>query len=62
MAEYDLNPVDVPKIETKYRTINTKIPVPESIPIYQQTSKNRTQINDGTTADRVVQSGGFNCL
>jgi 4-aminobutyrate aminotransferase-like enzyme len=39
MAEYVLQPVDVPKIETKYRTIKTKIPVPESIPIYEQLQK-----------------------
>jgi 4-aminobutyrate aminotransferase-like enzyme len=36
LAEYSLIPVDVPKIETKYRTIKTKIPVPESIPIFEQ--------------------------
>ena len=36
MAEYDLNPVDVPKVNTKYRTIKTKIPVPESISMFQK--------------------------
>ena len=35
MAIYDLTPVDVPRIETKYRTIRTKIPVPESVPIFE---------------------------
>jgi 4-aminobutyrate aminotransferase/(S)-3-amino-2-methylpropionate transaminase len=35
MATYDLTPVDVPRVETKYRTIRTKIPVPESIPIFE---------------------------
>jgi 4-aminobutyrate aminotransferase-like enzyme len=39
MAEYKLEPVDVPKVETKYRTIKTKIPVPESIPIYEKLQK-----------------------
>ncbi len=34
MAAYDLTPVEVPLIETKYRTIRTKIPVPESIPLF----------------------------
>lgn len=29
-------PVEVSKVNTKYRTINTKIPVPESIPILQR--------------------------
>lgn len=35
MATYDLSPVDVPRVETKYRTIRTKIPVPESVPIFE---------------------------
>ena len=35
MAVYDLTPIDVPHIETKYRTIRTKIPVPESVPIFE---------------------------
>ncbi|OGS34509.1 MAG: 4-aminobutyrate aminotransferase [Elusimicrobia bacterium RIFOXYC2_FULL_34_12] len=36
MAEYDLTPVEVPKVNTKYRTIKTKIPVPESLPIFEE--------------------------
>ncbi len=39
MAEYSLIPVDVAHIHTEYRTICTKIPVPESIPIYESLSK-----------------------
>jgi 4-aminobutyrate aminotransferase / (S)-3-amino-2-methylpropionate transaminase / 5-aminovalerate transaminase len=35
MATYDLTPVDVPHVSTKYRTIKTKIPVPESLPIFE---------------------------
>ena len=35
MATYDLTPVDVPKVETKFRTIKTKLPVPESLPIFE---------------------------
>lgn len=35
MAVYDLTPVDVPKVETKYRSIKTKLPVPESLPIFE---------------------------
>jgi 4-aminobutyrate aminotransferase-like enzyme len=34
MAIYDLTPVDIPKVETKYRSIKTKLPVPESLPIF----------------------------
>ena len=36
MAEYSLDPVEVPHVNTKYRTIKTKIPVPESLPIFAQ--------------------------
>jgi len=35
MAGYDLTPIEVPRVETKYRTIKTKIPVPESLPIFE---------------------------
>jgi 4-aminobutyrate aminotransferase-like enzyme len=34
MAIYDLTPVDVPKMETTYRSIKTALPVPESLPIF----------------------------
>ena len=34
-AKYDLNPVDVPPVKTKYRRIRTKLPVPESLPVFQ---------------------------
>jgi 4-aminobutyrate aminotransferase/(S)-3-amino-2-methylpropionate transaminase len=36
MAEYDLTPVAVAKVNTKYRSINTAIPVPESLPIFEK--------------------------
>jgi 4-aminobutyrate aminotransferase / (S)-3-amino-2-methylpropionate transaminase / 5-aminovalerate transaminase len=35
MAKYNLTPVDVPRVSTKYRKIKTKLPVPESIKIFQ---------------------------
>ncbi len=35
MAEYSLEPVAVPQVETKYRRIKTALPVPESIPIFK---------------------------
>ena len=34
MAEYNLKPVYVPPVETKYRTIRTKLPVPESLEVF----------------------------
>jgi 4-aminobutyrate aminotransferase / (S)-3-amino-2-methylpropionate transaminase / 5-aminovalerate transaminase len=36
MAEYDLTPVKVPKINTRFRTIRTPIPVPASLPIFKE--------------------------
>jgi 4-aminobutyrate aminotransferase-like enzyme len=39
MLKYGIYPIDVPHIETKYRAIKTKIPVPESIPIFKQLLK-----------------------
>jgi len=35
MAEYSLTPVTVPQIKTKYRSIVTALPVPESLPIFE---------------------------
>jgi 4-aminobutyrate aminotransferase-like enzyme len=35
MAEYNLAPVAVPQVHTKYRTIRTALPVPESLPIFE---------------------------
>ena len=39
MAQYNLTPVEVPEVETKYRRIKTKLPVPESIDIFNNLSK-----------------------
>jgi 4-aminobutyrate aminotransferase-like enzyme len=36
MAEYDLTPVKVPKVKTRFRTIRTPIPVPASLPIFEE--------------------------
>ena len=35
MAEYPLTPVVVPHVQTKFRTIRTTIPVPESLPFFE---------------------------
>ncbi|MCF7839132.1 MAG: aspartate aminotransferase family protein [Candidatus Marinimicrobia bacterium] len=35
MAEYNLTPVNVPPVETTYRTIRTALPVPESLPVFR---------------------------
>ena len=39
MSFYKKQPVDVPKVGTKYRKIKTAIPVPESIPLIKQIEK-----------------------
>ncbi len=39
MAKYNLQPVDVPKVNTKHRTISTKLPVPESLSIFKKLSE-----------------------
>jgi 4-aminobutyrate aminotransferase-like enzyme len=36
MAEYELTPVNVPKIKTRFRAIRTPIPVPASLPIFEK--------------------------
>lgn len=36
MAEYDLTPVKVPPVRTRFRTIRTPIPVPQSLPIFEE--------------------------
>jgi 4-aminobutyrate aminotransferase/diaminobutyrate-pyruvate transaminase/4-aminobutyrate aminotransferase/(S)-3-amino-2-methylpropionate transaminase len=39
MAEYSLKPVAVPPVKTKYRRIRTKLPVPQSLPIFKELQK-----------------------
>ncbi len=43
MASYNLTPVEVPVIETKYRRIATKLPVPESLPVFEKLSRSEPQ-------------------
>ena len=39
MAKYNLTPVEVTKVSTKYRQIQTKLPVPESLSVFQALSE-----------------------
>ena len=39
MAQYNLTPVEVPAVETQYRRIKTKLPVPESLGIFNNLSE-----------------------
>ena len=47
MAEYDLTPVKVPKIRTKFRTIRTPIPVPQSLPIFEELRRSEPRSMSG---------------
>ncbi len=35
MAKYNLEPLEMKKVKTKYRRIRTRLPVPESLPIFE---------------------------
>ncbi|MDD5482898.1 MAG: aminotransferase class III-fold pyridoxal phosphate-dependent enzyme [Kiritimatiellae bacterium] len=39
MASYSLKPVKVKKVKTKYRTIKTSLPVPQSLPVFRALEK-----------------------
>ena len=44
---FDLNPIDVAKVETKYRRIVTKIPAPESLEILEGLDRYETTAMHG---------------
>jgi 4-aminobutyrate aminotransferase / (S)-3-amino-2-methylpropionate transaminase / 5-aminovalerate transaminase len=47
MAEYDMTPVAVPPVSTRYRTIRTAIPVPESLPIFDELRRSEPRSMQG---------------
>ena len=47
MAEYNLTPVTVPVVQTKYRTIKTAIPVPESLPFFEKLRRSEPRSMSG---------------
>src|SRR5580704_6066075 len=47
MAEYDLTPVNVPKVKTRFRTIRTAIPVPASLPIFKELQRSEPRSMSG---------------
>jgi 4-aminobutyrate aminotransferase-like enzyme len=47
MAEYNLTPVNVPAVNTKYRTIKTAIPVPESLPFFEKLRRSEPRSMSG---------------
>ena len=47
MAEYDRTPVDVPNVETQYRSIKTALPVPESLPVFEGLQQSEPRATQG---------------
>lgn len=47
MAEYSLKPVKVAKVNTKYRTIKTALPVPQSVPIFEELRRSEPRSMSG---------------
>ena len=47
MAEYDLTPVKVPKVRTRFRTIRTLIPVPQSLAIFEELRRSEPRAMSG---------------
>lgn len=47
MAQYDLIPVKVPKVKTRFRTIRTAIPVPASLPIFKELHRSEPRSMSG---------------
>lgn len=47
MATYSLEPVSVPEVETKYRKIHTKLPVPESLETFKKLRKSEPRSMSG---------------
>ncbi len=43
MAKYNLEPIEVPAVKTKYRRIQTKLPVPESLEIFNRLAGSEPQ-------------------
>ncbi|MEI8062904.1 MAG: aspartate aminotransferase family protein [Verrucomicrobiota bacterium] len=47
MAEYSLKPVKVPHVKTKYRTIKTALPVPQSLPVFEELRRSEPRSMSG---------------
>jgi len=57
--KYNLEPVEVPLVKTKYRTIGTKLPVPESLPIFQMLMESEPQSMRGQPPVVWYKAEGF---
>ena len=47
MAEYSLTPVKVTKVNTKFRTIKTALPVPQSLPVFEELRRSEPRSMSG---------------
>ncbi|MCG3149201.1 MAG: 5-aminovalerate aminotransferase DavT [Verrucomicrobiae bacterium] len=47
MAEYSLTPVKVPRVKTKFRTIKTALPVPQSVPVFAELRRSEPRSMSG---------------
>ena len=47
MAEYNLTPVSVPPVQTRWRTIQTALPVPESLPHFEELRRSEPRSMSG---------------
>ncbi len=56
---YELTPQDVPRVETQYRRIVTKFPVPESVPLLESLRRNEPHSMEGQPP--VVWDHGEGC-
>lgn len=59
MGKYNLVPVEVPKVETKYRRIHTKLPVPESLLIFEALAESEPQSMMGQPPILLHRAEGF---
>ncbi|OGV51237.1 MAG: aminotransferase class III [Lentisphaerae bacterium GWF2_44_16] len=57
---FNINPVDVPNVNTKYRKINTKLPVPESLPLLEKLDKYESVSMHGQMPVVWDKAEGFN--
>jgi 4-aminobutyrate aminotransferase/(S)-3-amino-2-methylpropionate transaminase len=59
MAKYNLQPVAVPRVDTEYRTIKTRLPVPESLDIFRSLSASEPESMMGQPPIVIDGAEGF---
>jgi 4-aminobutyrate aminotransferase/(S)-3-amino-2-methylpropionate transaminase len=59
MAKYNLEPLAVPRVDTEYRTIKTKLPVPESLEIFRNLAESEPRSMMGQPPVVIDGAEGF---